>query len=197
VALKLTLEKLSSPLKVTVNVEGLSGDCVLSALRGEFEQRMVDRLSKDGTEYDLVIILGGTNDLGSLLRDGKGGATRIFEDGLRELYNYALEVSGASLMVMTVPMRAIDVSTGELATKAKEAREHLNELILNWAREQKERVFSMDLANLVPYVRDSEEEGGDLWSADGLHMSESGYDRVGELLAERIRGLLKAEPAAS
>ena len=29
------------------------------------------------------------------------------------------------------------------------------------------------------------------WSADGLHMSEKGYDKMGELLAERIAKLLQ------
>lgn len=206
-ALKPALKKLCPDLtNITVDVEGRSGDCVLTALGGKFRDRLGNAVSARDSDYDLIIILGGTNDLAYKLEKGLPGAAEIFDKGLRVLYEYVLEETRANLLVMTVPMRAIDVRDSSWGGKARESREHLNNLILSWAGKQNGRVFSMDLAKLVPFPKntgdENEEEeddddvrfgGGSCWSADGLHMSEKGYDTVGEHLAEAIQGLLTVE----
>ncbi|KIW00958.1 hypothetical protein, variant 1 [Verruconis gallopava] len=195
-ALKPALQKLCPGLKrVTVDVEGQSGDCVLTSLRGEFQTRLQHAAPAGKTKYDLVIILGGTNDLAYKLDRGLEGAEEIFEHGLKVLYDYVLGSTDASLLVMTVPERAIDKQSSPLAKRAREAREHLNSLIKRWAAEQKERVFLMDLAPMVPFPASNNDDddgqpGKGYWSPDGLHMSVAGYDFVGEQLAGVIHKLL-------
>ena len=198
-ALKTTLQKLRPDLTtIQVDVQGLSGDCVLTSLGGDFADRLGAALTDE--DYDLVIILGGTNDLAYKFEKGNDGATEIFEKGLRLLYDYVMETTKASLLVMTVPQRQIDVSKHDSwSGKARESREYLNELILGWAEKQEKRVFSMDLARLMPFpvehpgMEEIDDRFGEesWWSADGLHMSEKGYDKMGELLAERIAKLLQ------
>lgn len=213
-SLKSTLQRINPKLKITISVEGQSGDCVLTALDGEFQNRLVNAISESEGGYDLVIILGGTNDLGHKLEEGTDGAVELFYEGLNPLYDYVLEEMKAALLLMTVPMRQIDTSDSLWGAKAKEAREHLNELILGWAEKQESddtgrgRVFTMDLAKLVPFPKnqaaehgafdDEEDEDprfgeGSLWSPDGLHMSEKGYDTMGEELAKVIAKLLSED----
>lgn len=186
--------------EITIYVEGVSGDCVLTSLGGDFADRLGAALSD--SEYDLIIVLGGTNDLAYKLDDGLQGAIEIFEQGLKPLYNFILQTTKSSLLLMTVPMRSADVSQASWSRSARESREHLNHLILEWAQ-QEERAYSMDLSRLVPFPvpvvvkgNDDEEDNrfgeGSYWSSDGLHMSKSGYGKVGELLGETIQGLVEA-----
>jgi lysophospholipase L1-like esterase len=198
VTLKSTLQQ-HFPGEITIDVEGLSGDCVLASLGGDFADRLGAALSD--AEYDLIIILGGTNDLAYKMEDGLQGATEIFEQGLKPLYDFVLKTTKSSLVLMTVPMRSVDVSQASWSRSARENREHLNHLILEWA-EQEKRAYSMDLSTMVPFPipiasrRDDDDEDnqfgeGSFWSPDGLHMSEEGYGKVGELLGETIQGLLE------
>lgn len=190
-----------------MDVEGLSGDSVLTSLGGDFADRLGAALSD--AEYDLVIMLGGTNDLGYKLEDGYAGAVEIFNEGLKPLYDHVLGARNTSLLVMTVPERQIDVSRFDARSSvAREAREHVNTQILSWAEDQTERVFSMDFAKLVPFPRGDDKDGAvveeeiaatqtedvsgkvNCWSPHGLHMSADGYVVVGRLLAEHIAKLL-------
>jgi lysophospholipase L1-like esterase len=125
------------------------------------------------------------------------GAEEIFTQGLKPLYEYVLKETSASLLVMTVPERAIDTrdSSDLLAGRMRASREYLNKLIRDWAGEQKERVFVMDLAPMVPFPVDRGEDDEtamdkSIWSPDGLHMSDKGYDFVGEQLGKVISSLL-------
>ncbi len=65
--------------KITIDVEGQSGDCVLNSLGGEFEDRLLAAAASGEPAYDLVIILGDTNDLAYKRQVGLEGAKQIFE----------------------------------------------------------------------------------------------------------------------
>jgi lysophospholipase L1-like esterase len=186
---------LPRPTKVTVDIEGQSGDCVLYSLDGEFEERLRDAAPAGEGKYDLIVILGGTNDLAYKMGKDLEGAEEIFTQGLKVLYNYVLQKTSASLLLMTVPERAIDTRDSELGRRAKASRLHLNDLIKKWVAEQKERVFVMDLAPMIPFPEDGAEYDEtpfdeSIWSPDGLHMSDGGYDYVGEQLAKVVHRLL-------
>jgi lysophospholipase L1-like esterase len=125
------------------------------------------------------------------------GAEEIVTQGLKPLYEYVLKETSASLLVMTVPERAIDTrdSSDLLAGRMRASRDYLNKLIRDWVGEQKERVFLMDLAPMVPFPVDRGEDDEtamdkSIWSPDGLHMSDKGYDFVGEQLGKVISSLL-------
>ncbi|EME38777.1 hypothetical protein DOTSEDRAFT_75493 [Dothistroma septosporum NZE10] len=204
-ALKAELTKLVTEVNTSVDIEGQSGDCVLPSLGGDFHERLIKATgvaSDSLTKYDVTIILGGTNDLAYKMEAGFAGAKEIFEQGLKPLYGHVL-ATGSSLIVMTVPQRAIDTRTSNLAVKARSNREHLNRLIIDWVFEEarnrthaaSSKVWLFDLAPLVPFPRDKGEEDvtpfdEKIWSPDGLHMSASGYDFVGHELAAFVKGII-------
>jgi len=194
-ALYSTLKKLMPNFAgIRVHVEGQSGDCVLPSLGGDFSERLQAATAKESS-YDLIIILGGTNDLAYKFGADLEGAQQIFEEGLKVLYEFVLAKTEANLLVMTVPERAMDTRNSGMGRRAKANREYLNSLIKDWVQQQSERVFMMDLAPMVPFPRDKGEDyeepfNESIWSPDGLHMSAAGYDFVGHELASFIHGLL-------
>lgn len=207
IALEKKLSTLLPTHKINITVNGLSGDRVLTSLNGIFLKRLQSSLPlrKTGTpKYDLVIVLGGTNDLAYLIGDADG-PNKIFE-GLKECYAHVLEAR-ASLLCLTVPERAIDTRASKLAEKARNARLELNKLIAGFVNEHEtlgeegaeeavspSKVFLFDLAKAVPFPNDRDEDGDwdtTIWSPDGLHMMPQGYDFVGEELATHIFDLLQ------
>lgn len=206
-ALRKSLSAFFPDRAVTVDVNGQSGDFVLADFHGNFLPRLrksLARIAERGKAYDLVIVLGGTNDLAMLQHDSDAAPDRIFT-GLRACYDCAL-AAGAALLILTVPERSADHSARH--RHVREARERLNARLLGYAAERAaevpRRVFLMDLAAMAPFpeVPDGEDQHdfsgweGQLWSPDGLHMSAHGYDFVGEELAALIHHLLVEENGA-
>jgi lysophospholipase L1-like esterase len=193
IALQKKLSSLLPELEITVDVDGRSGDRVLSKLGGVFLERLQSScplIQSGGTpKYDVVIALGGTNDLGYMINE-KDCAIEIFE-GMKSCYEHVLQ-AGSSLLCLTIPERAIDTRASAMARRARDSRLQLNELIAGFvhgysaAEVGKPKVFIMDLARIVPFPADKREDEAfdqSIWSPDGLHMSSQGYDFVGEELA--------------
>ncbi|KAF2670070.1 SGNH hydrolase [Microthyrium microscopicum] len=178
-ALQNKLSELLPGTEITVDVNGLGGDRVLLSLAGSFQQRLKSALSEKDTPYDIVVILGGTNDLGYKLSDDCAG--EICE-GLKALHDEVL-ISGASVVCVTVPERALDRTMSSAYEKARKSRIKLNEKIAEHAKDYS-KIFLMDLAPLCPHIEEDGEEP--LWSLDGLHMTTEGYDFFGEELAKFI-----------
>jgi lysophospholipase L1-like esterase len=201
IALKKKLSSLRPDLNVIVDINGQSGDVVVSKLHGRFLQRLQSScpLRKSGTppKYDIVITLGGTNDLAYMINESDG-ALQIFE-GLKICYEHVL-LARSSLLCLTIPERAIDTRTSKMALRARDARLQLNELIAEYVKthqsadDGKPNVFIMDLARMAPFSADKGEDEAfekRLWSPDGLHMSVQGYDFVGEELARVLYNILQ------
>jgi lysophospholipase L1-like esterase len=225
-ALKTELSNILPEHSVSVDINGKSGDRVCSSLSGEFFERLESSIPISSASepflddvlessarpvtpqpptYDLVIILGGTNDLAFKSRDPDGPA-HIFK-ALEECYNHVLG-SGSSLLCLTVPERNIDTQVSALAKIAKSARVTLNDLIIEFAENHRSddekgqsSVFLLDLAREVPFTCDDldsdEQDDVRLWSTDGLHMTAEGYDHVGEKLAVFIHDLVVSERRSS
>lgn len=200
--------------RVVVDVDGKSGDCVRADLSGDFLDRIqvaIEIFSSENTQttsgeqssstpesacYDLVIILGGTNDLAYTIND-EDGPNDIFT-ALKECYDCVLE-SGASLLCLSVPERRIDHQKSSVAQKCKSLRLELNSLIAEYVSESSSEstvvpsVSFMDLASLMPYAMGKDEKGDEIeefWSRDGLHMTAKGYYHVGQSLANFIYGMI-------
>jgi len=192
-SLKKKLSALHPNLKITVDVNGRSGDCVLASLGGNFLNRLQSSCQESKLpKYDLVIFLGGTNDLAYKL-NAPNGTQEIFE-GLKKCYEHVLQTYSTNLLCLTIPERHIDLSSSKMGIKARDARLKLNSLIASYVESHeaeepgKPRAMLMDLAKIAPFTPDDNEEDADtrLWSADGLHMTSVGYDFVGEELARFI-----------
>ncbi|OJJ49098.1 hypothetical protein ASPZODRAFT_13835 [Penicilliopsis zonata CBS 506.65] len=155
----------------TVDVEGLSGDLVITP-PGCYLARMQARFSSK--TYDWVICLGGTNDLGYGYDSSK-----IFT-GLQASWNVALS-HGARVLALTIP-------ECEVVNKVLDRRR--NEVNAAILAHQAEGFYSFDLHAKVPFHSMSEEQRSDIWD-DGLHLTDIGYDLVGDLVAEHLVKLLE------
>src|ERR1700753_3613222 len=121
ISLKKQLSSLLPDLKINIDVNGQSGDLVLPRLNGNFFQRLQSSCplvaANRPPKYDLVILLGATNDLGYLVNK-PDCASEIFES-LKTCYEHVLR-SRSSLLCLTVPERAIDHHESGLGKRARQ-----------------------------------------------------------------------------
>ena len=135
----------------------------------------------DSAQYDVVLILAGTNDLADRV------PTSTLLDNLASLHARA-HAAGARTVAMTIPESKAAKVVDWLAAGWHDA----NAAIRSWALAQPpERVHFVDAATLVPF-----REGGTprLWEMDGLHMSKEGYEAFGRGLAPLVRDFVHRTP---
>lgn len=161
--------------QVHIFTNGEPGDI---ASNQPWERRLAEELKK--RPYDWVIVLGGTNDIGNALT---GEQTM---KGLERTWRSIL-FKGSQLLALTIPECHVKIPWLD------EARDHVNEKILNY----KARNFHVfDLNKALPYYSLSPNDREEYWD-DGLHLSPSGYDWMGSLVAKALIPLLKEEEAAA
>ncbi|KAJ6115199.1 hypothetical protein N7486_000977 [Penicillium sp. IBT 16267x] len=159
-------------LEVLTTVAGQPGDLVCSP--GSFLSRI--EMKCDNNQYDWVIFLGGTNDL------GYGFDSENIYASLQDSWAVVLQ-SGAKVLSLTIPECEARVKNLDLRRSA------LNTLILE---HKAERYYAFDLCSRIPYHSSTEQFIEDVFD-DGLHLTAKGYDLVGQLVGEHLAGVLKAE----
>ncbi|KAH8690504.1 SGNH hydrolase-type esterase domain-containing protein [Talaromyces proteolyticus] len=177
IALKehLVQQKVLDEKDIQIKVEGKPGDLV-NCPPGRFVERMKQSL-QEGQEYDWVIVLGGTNDLGY----GSFTPEQIYA-GLKTTWSLALSSSPTTkLLALTVPECAY------ISNKLTRNRDVLNKHIME---HKEDRFFAFDLKSVIPYHSMDAERRQEIWD-DGLHFTDKGYDLMGHLIAERLIELLK------
>ncbi|RMX51187.1 hypothetical protein pdam_00004084 [Pocillopora damicornis] len=160
-------------------------DIVNRGVSGETIDEMNARLPEvldEGGPFDIVIILGGTNDLGMRLDEN---GEPLFSR-LRSLHELALRHSPLSVAV-TVPETGYETMDGY--TVVREKRLQVNALLKNFVQQCGSKMLVSDLATKLPRESLSDEDRRTLW-ADHLHFSPAGYDRMGEIIFEDIRHCL-------
>jgi len=146
---------------------------------GELAQYMLSRLVTllGKKSYDIIIILGGTNDIGWSI-----DPLQIFEN-LRRLWMTAKE-SGAKVVACTVP------PIGSVYLPVQKSQEALNQKILKEILPNK-KILRIDLFTAL-----ADEEGllkPDYDAGDGVHFSIEGYKSMGEFIwIEGIYPLLES-----
>ncbi|KAN0087087.1 SGNH hydrolase-type esterase domain containing protein [Elaphomyces granulatus] len=168
--LKEELQKAFPDTEITVDVDGVSGDFV-SRPPGRFLSRI---RSKRMSQYDWVIILGGTNDLGLGLNPSE------ICSALQNVYSIALD-GGANVLAMTVP------ECYSWSERLEAARNQVNTWIKSYTAD---RYHTFDLRVAVPYHDMPEDQRNELWD-DGLHFTDEGYNHVGQLVGKHLIDILK------
>ena len=113
-------------------------------------------LNKDGP-FDLVIILGGTNDLGlSLNKDGEPLFRR-----LRSLHELALRHSPLSVAV-TIPETGYEAM--DRFTALREKRSQVNALLKQYVQDCGSKIILSDLSTKLPRKSLSHEDGRKFWA---------------------------------
>lgn len=165
----------SSFQSIDIDNAGVSGEAILSPTMFPRLQQLLS--STTNKKYDWVLLLAGTNDT---LRDQQK-ASRVF-DGYQLLINECLKHQ-ARVLCMTLPE----------ADCPKESpfdlqRQEFNRLI----REElgsKNNIVVLDIDRLLPQHSLSSNERKQIWD-DGVHLTPQGYDRLGQLIYEKLQSYL-------
>lgn len=166
-----------------VHNKGFSGEFVVDQMTTRLPQ-----LLKENKRYDLVIILGGTNDLS----EASFGDERKIFDGLKLLHDLTKEY-GAKSVAVTLP--ETDFYYKDLASNGtsyvKETGEKVRILLNEKLREYATQTNTClcDLAKELPQTSLTAEELDKFWD-DGLHFTAAGYERMAQILFETIKPLL-------
>lgn len=184
--LKEKLQAAFPTTKFTVDEDGLPSDLVIKP--GRFLPRIKEKcvfsrlsflrcsltIAVDGSNYDWVIVLGGTNDL------GRGYPASKIYPALQEVWEVALD-NGAFVLALTIPECSV------ASTTLDQRRNEVNSSILS---HKAQGFYAFDLHGKVPYHSAAEEFRKRIWD-DGLHFTAEGYDLVGEVVGEHLIALLK------
>lgn len=174
--MKRVLEEKLKGQEIEVLTDGQSGDLVTA---GSFKGRVGRRYEQQSTRrplYDWVILLGGTNDL------GWGKPVFDIHDALTAVSDIPLE-NGAKVLMCTVP---------ECGAKSEDLDQKRNSLNAFIKSDMRDEVYIFDLKEKIPYHSMDEEERKLIWD-DGLHLTSKGYERMGEMIAERLVEIIEAE----
>jgi lysophospholipase L1-like esterase len=139
---------------------------------GRLQEMLHDNRHKNPS---LIIILGGTNDLGTLPSDS------IYEN-IQKIHLLALKSS----LLTERPIYTIAVTIPQLTWGGENSnlkRLNVNENIRKLVKRCNKYIFLFDMESLF----DQKNEAYKIyWSPDQVHFSPLGYDKIGELLYDLI-----------
>jgi lysophospholipase L1-like esterase len=166
-------------------VGGTPPKIINAGISGESARDMVPRLRRlltaprlsdgddDGRLFDespdVVLILGGTNDLSRM-------QPKQITELLLSLHRIA-HSAGAITGVLTIPESLNSFSGKETF---KDVREEVNKALREFVKDNTDKAVLVDVATAFP----QDDEHTHLWTKDGTHFSAKGYEALGDLLAE-------------
>ncbi|EFC43356.1 SGNH hydrolase [Naegleria gruberi] len=150
-------------------------------LSGERTDRMKIRLDQIFNYYppesfDGVIIIAGTNDLISCESDDTIG-------NLIEMYERCLQYNHFRFVVAcSIPSSAFDVKSEYLNKKSK-----INNALREFVEKSKNpKLLFIDLMEELNFCKCTEEEQSKYWD-DPIHFTPDGYDRIADILFEKLQ----------
>ncbi|KAH8820419.1 SGNH hydrolase-type esterase domain-containing protein [Xylogone sp. PMI_703] len=167
-SLKPSLQKFLPSAVITTDIQGRSGDLVISP-PGKFHPRIASLYENTEVPYNWTVVLGGTNDLNNGF-----DADEIYS-ALQIVWKVALD-HGSNVLALTVP------ECGTCPPALDERRDKLNELIL---QHEATNFYTLDLHGAMPYWNMTEDQRQVLWD-DGVHFTTEGYDLMGSIVSDRL-----------
>jgi lysophospholipase L1-like esterase len=152
-------------------------------VRNKLLQRDLNNSNPDAAFHDVLIYLAGTNDLGRSERSEKDIAVSILD-----LHKWAHSVAKISITIaLAIPPSAYQRRVPQASEKAtrinRQLQSQISQLMTSSASSQ--AIFLR-----FPFQYNHDGADNDLWSLDGLHFSQLGYERLGGYLASQIQDLL-------
>ncbi|KAI0125545.1 SGNH hydrolase-type esterase domain-containing protein [Xylariales sp. AK1849] len=175
------MERLSAAFPshdVDIEVDGVPGDMVT---KGTFVQRMKTRWARQPTGYDWTVVLGGTNDL------VWGYPSDAVVEALQKTWDVPLSRGGKVLALTILDSRASVQRLGE-------RRDEVNKAI---KAHKRQNFHTFDLFSALPYHGMGPTDREKYWDPDGVHLTEDGYDLMGEKIGEGLIKILHLEEAQS
>ena len=158
----------------SIQTDGLPGDTVV---QGQYPERLHALTRSASTAYDFIVIQGGGNDLLSCREPEE------ILHALREIWDIAFN-AGSKVVALTVTK-----TVGESEGLARRY-DALNELIV---RERHEKLYSVDVANLLPPATMENILVGKVYDRDGVHLGKKGYEMMGESIGSSLVEIIRAE----
>lgn len=159
----------------------LSVEIINKGVNGELTEQMLARFDSDVVRLSptIVIVLGGSNDL------GWGLAPREIFSNLREMYELSLN-KRITPIACTVPS-ILGVDAGIPPRLA------LNKLIAEYCLKQQ-----LHCADIFNATRDNDSRLASQYSSDGLHLNTEGYRKIADTIYEEgLRPVLHAVAGSS
>lgn len=157
---------------VVVDTAGVSGEMVIPSMTHRLDQL----LREASAPYDWVIILGGTNDIGT----GVKGEDLL--PHLLGLHNRSKE-TGAKTLALALPQYINELQPGNEDYRSRKAK--VNDGLKVYC-EQTDTSFFVDLWNGLPFCDLPAEERVLYW-VDGLHMTPHGYDKMAAVIFDCLK----------
>lgn len=166
------VKKSNTRLEVIVKNYGVSGERLADTMKTRLQEVVA------ATRPDLVIILGGTNDLLDMDKGGEDVIDHILND-LQTLHLFC-QYKGIKTVALSIPETSFDVwkPHGNMSR----IRNKLNQDFREFVKESLTESVYIDIASEIP------RKGNEALWDDGVHLSTKGYDRVGEVI---FRGITK------
>ena len=157
-----------------VDTAGVSGECVVPSMPCR-----LDRILNEAAQpYDWVIILGGTNDIGSGLR------AEDLLPSLLGLHDRVKKNGSTRTVALALPQYLYELTPGNETYRGKKAK--VNEGLKAYSEGSGGSTLWVDLWNGLPFGSLSLEEKALYW-VDGLHMTPRGYDRMAGLIFDCLK----------
>lgn len=173
-------EEEERPVPFLLHERGVSGeftDSMLSRLHG-----ILTRTHETRYPYDIVCILGGTNDLS----DPRNTPELIFGN-LEQLYEQVFKHNSHAIVVaITIPQSFVKDK------KYLETRAAVNNLIMTYQKHDKDgqaKVLHLDLEHAIQYYDSEGHVNRTMWD-DGLHLTPNGYDVFGQLVFDTLKPVI-------
>jgi lysophospholipase L1-like esterase len=141
-----------------------------------------DSDKSDASYYDILIYLAGTNDLGGAVPE---------QDVVAAVWNvhaWAHNVAKIPFTIaLAVPPSQFQRDHPQAATRAAKVNQDLQQVIRrNFPRFSGSKASTLWAPFPISLHSSSSDAGKEWWANDGLHLSQQGYQRLGEYLASTI-----------
>ena len=163
---------------VVVHSAGVSGEKVVPSM-----SERLDKLLKEASQpYDWVIILGGTNDLGTGAL-GTGCRAEDLLPHLLALHDRAKE-TGSRTLALAIPQYINELNPGNEKFRSEKAK--VNDGLKVYSEQADCKTYFVDLWNDLPFGALSAEERVLYW-VDDAHMTPRGYDKMAHVIFDCLR----------
>lgn len=165
---------------------GLTAELMLRRANGE-TYGICTLMERFGEKLRMVIILAGTNDIGTLTNTDKSVARRIVSS-ITDLHETTWGCAKDNPHFRTVAIGIPDSAFQEKVPSAFEIRTYVNEGVETFAKAHQEKMTYVDFP--IPY---EDSENSKLWAKDGIHLTPAGYEEFAKLLAPTVKSALDSE----
>eukprot|EP01084_Bolivina_argentea_P115892 206011_1 len=166
---QLIMQRYSSIItkQISVTESGVDGEFLVVTMKDRLQKLLNEK------QFDMVIMLGGSNDLGMSVKP------EIIWNTLESIYKMIIDEYKCICTGVTIPESQYD-NDWSLSAKSE-----INAKIFDY-QQNKSNMFYCDLCKLMPYHAMTDKQRELFWD-DGLHLTKAGYIKFGRFAFRSIQ----------